>query len=401
MIMKHINGLFDEEGLSRSAEKIKFYIQRGKYINEESSGNHGTVPFAHVTYCVASNAGDTVLSQCVRRAISLDMKASGWKIIPVLNTVSNDTIDEINKCGMLVIGGGGLFLPDTNKNSISGWQWAISEEQLKRINVPICVFSVGYNYFRGQEANELFMSSLRELVKKSSFVGLRNMGSINAISNLLPPELSSKICYQPCTTTLIRKIFGNELPVRKESGSIAVNMAFDRENLRFGENKDKILNQVAHAVEKIARKGYHIFYVCHCWDDDKFLPYLKSNNVKYELVDLSQKFPADVYNFYNNMDLVLGMRGHAQMIPFGLNCEIISLGTHDKMKWFLNDIDAADWYIDLSIDINEIADRIYDRFCQLHERNRMETINRLYDAQKKLWKITKDNLARIESLPIM
>lgn len=43
------------------------------------------------------------------------------------------------------------------------------------------------------------------------------------------------------------------------------------------------------------------------------------------------------------------------MIPFGLNCGIISLGTHDKMRWFLDDLGAADWDIDLIV-----SDRIFD-----------------------------------------
>src|SRR5699024_7840787 len=36
----------------------------------------------------------------------------------------------------VVIGGGGLFLQDTNPNRLSGWQWKISPEALAALEVP-------------------------------------------------------------------------------------------------------------------------------------------------------------------------------------------------------------------------------------------------------------------------
>ena len=400
MIAKQIKNLCSEKGISRTWDKLIFWVKKNDYIKKESEGNGGNQEFAHVTYCVAPNAGDTVLSQCVRRTFQTNLKISNWRIIPVNNEVSIENIKAINKCGMLVIGGGGLFLPDTNKNSISGWQWAISKKLLNEINVPISVYSVGYNYFKGQENDSLFIDSLCALTEKSAFLGLRNRGSIKAVRNLLPKKLSTKIVFQPCTTTLIRKLYKDSIPAKKETGSIAINMAFDRENLRFGDNKEAILKQVAEAVSKIEKKGYKIFYVCHCWNDDKFLPYLREKEIKYEFVDLSRKYPHDIYKFYNEIDLVLGMRGHAQMIPFGLNCEIISLGTHNKMRWFLDDIEANNWYVDISDDITTISDRILSTFCNIHMTEHETTKKRLLDEQENMWNITMNNLRIIGGLGI-
>ena len=42
------------------------------------------------------------------------------------------------------------------------------------------------------------------------------------------------------------------------------------------------------------------------------------------------------------------MRGHAQLIPFGLRRSIISLVSHPKLYWFLQDIDAVDWAVDVN-----------------------------------------------------
>ena len=397
MNLDQVKTLFAEGGISRSVEKVRFKFKSQDYLNKEISGNGGTKDIAHVTYCIARNAGDTVLSQCVRKVFNSHIKNSGWNIIPVTEAVNQGTVETINRCQKLVIGGGGLFLPDTNENTISGWQWAIPGNMLCDIRVPICVYSVGYNYFRGQKANEMFVDSLRKLVDKSSFFGLRNNGSVTAIKQMLPKELSDKVVFQPCTTTLIRKIYQG-IEDKTENGTVAVNLAFDRENLRFGNKKEIILNQIADAISQIYKKGYKIFYVCHCWDDDKFTPYLKKKNIRYTLVDLSHRYPESIIDFYNKMDVVIGMRGHAQMIPFGVNCEIISLGSHDKMKWFLEDIDALDWYIDLSEDIQDIGDRIVDVFIKRHELERDITQKRLIECQNKLWNQTEENMRRINEL---
>lgn len=236
------------------------------------------------------------------------------------------------------------------------------------------------------------------LIKKASFIGLRNRGSIRELQKLLPASLASKIVYQPCTTTLIRKIYGNMIPDKQRTDSVAFNVAFDREKMRYGENKEKILEEIAKAAAMIEKKGYKIYYALHCMSDDQFLPWLKKEKVHYEAVPLYKYDPFAVMEFYNKMDVVLGMRGHAQMIPFGLNCGIISLGSHDKMKWFLDDIDALDWYIELTDLSDSLSNRIVEKFEDIQEKNREYTRARLMEQQDLLWEITKDNWKTIQML---
>ena len=350
----------------------------------------------HITYYAISNSGDTVLSKCVRKTVDVLEHCKRWEIINVSKKVNRKYINRINKTAGIIIGGGGLFLPDTNKNKISGWQWAISREQLEQIKVPIIVYSVGYNYFRGQAAEELFKENLGYIVNKADFVGLRNQGSVVAVRKLLGDDIGNKVVYQPCTTTLIRKIYEKELPEKRETGVIGFNMAFDREKFRYGEKKEEILTQVASAVRQIEKRGYRIVYIMHCKEDDRFIPYLKEKGVRFEVVDTSLWYPRRIMEFYNGVDFVMGMRGHAQMIPFGLNCGIISLGAHDKMKWFLEDIDAMDWYEELTFETSKLTNRLVNRFISVHEINKELTAKRLISQQDKLWKITLGNWKKIE-----
>ena len=390
-VRKVLHSLSRNNGIKRTADAVLFKAKSSSFINNEKRGNGGEKRIAHVSYHLTHNAGDTVLSKCVRDTVQNNHKVKEWNLIQVSSPVTRETIDRINDCDELIIGGGGLFLPDTNKNNISGWQWAISNELLESIKVPISVFSVGYNYFKGQKPSDLFVDSLTRLVDKSSFVGLRNRGSVEAVKSLVPDVLKEKISYQPCTTTVIGKVHPNLVLNKVETRKVAVNLAFDREDRRYGDDKEEILTQISKGIKRIELKGFEIYYVCHCAEDDLALPYLKKEKVAYKLVDLSSRYPNRVFEFYNKMDVVIGMRGHAQMIPFGLNCKIITLGSHDKMRWFLEDIDATDWYVDLTEDPKSLSERIEEVFVRINIDDKNNTIGRIAAAQDELWRITEYN----------
>ncbi len=353
---------------------------------------------SHVTYCAIGNAGDTVLSQCVRRLFRLLGNYDRWDIIKVSDPITDRMIVRLNRTSGIIIGGGGLFLPDTNRNVISGWQWAISKEKLDKITVPLIIYSVGFNYFRGQEVSKLFVENVNHIIEKAAFVSLRNMGSIRAVQNLVPENIRDKIVYQPCITTVIRKIYGNALPVKVKTNIIGINMAFDREEARFGKDREIILHQVALTARMIQDRGYQIAYIMHCYDDDKFIPYLQKAGVNFVSWNLTDKFPYKCMEIYNRIDLMLGMRGHAQMIPFGLNCEIITLGTHEKMRWFLEDINALDWYEELTNNPDVIAERLMRKFVVIHELEAEKTRRRLIEEQDRLWKITLQNWEKISRI---
>lgn len=265
---------------------------------------------------------------------------------------------------------------------------------MDRIKVPIVVYAVGWNYFKGQKVSRLFEDNLNYLINKAAFVGLRNNGSISVVESVIG---KSKVCYQPCVTTVIRYVY-DDLEPHRATNQVAFNMAFDREELRFGKDREEVLTQVAKAAKAISDKGIQIFYVMHCPHDIKFIPYLKKLGVKCKVVDTTMWKPEKLIRFYNKVDCVVGMRGHAQMIPFGVNCEIISLGTHEKMKWFLDDINSRDWYIDISTDKGKIAEKIRVMFNQIYYEGQKSTHARLLAEQHRLWEITRENAEQIKNL---
>lgn len=380
----------------RVSTKLCSYFRKSVDTLKSFSVKNNPSCFSHVTYYMSNNAGDTTLSECVRRIFELKINVRSWNKITVSNIVDAKLIHNINETKALVIGGGGLFLPDTNPNSISGWQWAISEDYLESIDIPIIVFSVGYNYFRGQKPTQLFIDNLNALVRKSDFIGLRNSGSVTNVKQLLSSELKDKVVYQPCITTLIRKIYP-DIPMKKKTRKVAFNLAFDRADKRFAGNQTAIISEIVKSMYLIKSRGYEIYIVAHCINDLTVLKEMQQTK-GIHIVNASYWSYKKLILFYNEIDVAVGMRGHAQMIPFGLNCHIISLGSHDKMRWFLEDIDALDWYIELTDDVNNLSKNIADKFVEIHEKNEIETNRRILEAQQKLWRITCDNMEKIKKM---
>ena len=126
--------------------------------------------FSHVTQYSAANAGDTVLSSAVRDMFNKYFEDVSWNIKKVTAPVNKHYINSLNRTDVVIIGGHGLFMPDTNANEISNWEFACSEQQYDEIKPPVIVYAVGYNFFHGQIRTALFEANIKKLVEKSVFL---------------------------------------------------------------------------------------------------------------------------------------------------------------------------------------------------------------------------------------
>jgi polysaccharide pyruvyl transferase WcaK-like protein len=342
----------------------------------------------------SGNGGDTLLFVAVRQLFQKEVAPTNFTLLQVRDQVTEETIEKINQHDALIIGGGGLLLADTNQNSISGWQWACPTELLDKIKVPIIVFAIGYNRFRGQsEFADVFHKNVCKLVEKSSFFGLRNYGSIEALKEYLPVELHKKLVFQPCPTTLLNYFYPYSKPKNIEK-SISVNIAFDRPHLRFGNQEDEILWNIAKILLSFQKKGWKIKLFNHIAKDKEARIWFNAQGLYPEEVNLFNVAPQVVIEEYSKVSLALGMRGHAQMIPFGLNVPILSLISHDKLGFFLDDIGHPEWGVEIKSP--NFRNNLYDKLNLL--TNELEnTSDKISNAQERLWEVTQQNLQSIKT----
>ena len=175
---------------------------------------------------------------------------------------------------------------------------------------------------------------------------------------------------------------------QKEARILVFNAAFDRFNHRFGKRGTKVLAEVARAVKVAEIRGWQIVVAAHKTMDRDIEPYLDIADVSYITADLTDAGPNQIIEFYAQCDFVIGMRGHAQMIPFGLRRPILSIISHDKMRFLLEDIERTEWGVEVdALDLVENVESALDAL----EKDRQAVHSDLALAQQEVWAETSSN----------
>jgi polysaccharide pyruvyl transferase WcaK-like protein len=322
-----------------------------------------------------------------------DTSGVAWHPIHVHQLFDADRLAEVNSRQALVVGGGGLFIPDTAPNGNSGWQWNVTDRALSGITVPIAVFGVGYNTFEGQTyADRRFHESLRLLVSRASFVGLRNHGSIERVRDLLPAELRDRIAYQPCPTTVTRHLVDGWRDPATREDTILLNAAYDRFDRRFGRDYGAFLERMARAVTALRRLA-DVRYAAHAVTDERFVHDLRrEHGIALPVVPLYEYGNEEIWQAYARTRLVVGMRGHAGMIPFGVGTPILSLISHPKLGFFLRDLDRPEWGI--SVHDPDLAHVLPERAAAVLAGHDAAVAD-VHALQDRLWAVTRANLAAL------
>ncbi|GGS92956.1 glycosyltransferase [Streptomyces griseoviridis] len=353
---------------------------------------------AHVAFYMdrQGNAGDKLLPETVRLGFGPDTTTRRWHSVHAHRYFDKAALDRVNARRGLVIGGGGLFIPDTMPNGNSAWQWNVPDEHLRAIDVPIMVYAVGFNAFDGQSYRAgRFRESLRLLVEKSAFFGLRNHGSIAKVRAMLPAHLQDKVRFQPCPTTVSRQLVPGWTDPAYREDTVLLNAAYDRAGLRFGHDYAHFLGEIAKAVRAI---GAHteVRCVAHSLDDEKIAFDLRrEHGISLPVIPMYDFDNDEIRELYAKTRLVIGMRGHAGMIPFGVGTPIISLISHPKMAYFLADIERPEWGV--SVHDKNLGAVLTERAIGILD-DHAGTVADVHDRQRELWKVTEANAADIRAI---
>jgi hypothetical protein len=303
-------------------------------------------------YGVGGNAGDDVLYRELENvADSIVGKPLLWHHRFIGGEVSRLEVAVINRVARaVVVGGHGLMMVDTHKNANSGWQFNITIQNLERLQVPLVIAAVGYNVFRGQgDFQSIFNRHIARCVEKSVFFGLRNYGSMQAVKSHLPVALHDKVSFQPCPTTLIRHYYPERAPSHPSNEQkVGICLAFDRLQNRFGGRHYEIFDDIAHYAHwlKTVMNLDARFFVHTAYDlkQSELCSFFSEKG--WPLVSISGFSVSEIYQYYRQYSLVVGMRGHSLMIPFGLGVPVLSITTQNKQRWFIETLNHDEWSIE-------------------------------------------------------
>jgi lipopolysaccharide biosynthesis glycosyltransferase len=341
----------------RKARLLLARIQRSRAVDSVIPDGDGPA-IGHVAFYVdpEGNFGDVMLPIAVRACLASAIPNARWSSIHAHQVFDLERAQWANEnLNAIVIGGGGLFLPDTAPNGNSGWQWNVTDEALEELRIPIVVYTVGYNLFPGQSFfGDRFETSAKKLIDKAEFVGLRNHGSVNSVSHVVGPGLAPKIEFLPCVTTVYGPLAGR---VGSDGASRAtdsaprpiayLNIAFDREDLRFGNGYETFVGELAAFINAVSDR-VEVQCLAHAKHDERIAHDLRrSHGVRIRMVALQLMEPDAALDLLERAAVVVGMRGHAGMIPFGVGTPIVSIISHNKLRFFLDDIKHPEWGVEV------------------------------------------------------
>jgi hypothetical protein len=267
----------------------------------------------------------------------------------------NNRIKKINtEYDYLIVGAGGLILPDTHFNNNSCWQWDISDQNILKIEIPIYVVSIGYNLFYNQSIDmnnnkflndriKKFNKNISTLIDHSKYFSIRHHGDIELLKQHVPIELHTKIKFQFCPTIDYTKFLVKKLNIQKKQNNVwAFEIKEDRKFKRFyNTTQSEFYSNIVKFINyiKTNKPDIELVILNSHKNNNTFQKYLKNNNI---IIPIIQNYNLDNETMIKNLiniDRLYCMGGHSQMIGYACGCDIRSIITHNKLKFFLEDID--------------------------------------------------------------
>lgn len=312
------------------------------------------------------NYGDFVLLESIRENLEKqsDIPLNFVNIDCQSTHFFTELIDELNeKADMLLIGGGGFIMNRHEDNSLSGWQWSIKNEDIVKIKIPIVIYGIGYNKFNydNRGFKEQMNQSLILTQNKSKLFSVRNTGTkeelitrgLNANNIEVIPDSGMFISPRSINADFLNS--GRML--------IGLNFVSDRPQYTYPDDYDNAKNIVMENLINVCKffiEKYNalIINIDHIPVLDEkvnieFKNKLGNDNFLVLSEEIPEIYPPSLVNshflayVYKKMNVVIGMRGHSNIISFGMGTPFISMGSHNKNRFFAKEIGEEKYLIDL------------------------------------------------------
>ena len=290
-----------------------------------------------------TNTGDNAALYNIRNYIDAE-----WTDINMQDTAnSNKSIPELvnlfidinNKHDMIMVGGAGLIEGGVWNNTTTGWKLPFNKEILSVISVPIVVFGVGFNFFRGMsKLNDTGKKNLSLLIDKAKVFSVRNDGSYEELMDAVKP---SKYIYEIMDAGGMQDV---ESPQKREMKVGCFNPTMNGGGPWESRNipVDKLLPVIKSHKLKAHTHGHKAY--CNEYKELDWL--ITKDEFKH---NLKTYFQTNI-EMYNQFDFVVPMHQHGQLFSFGKNIPYISIASMEKMVNQDKKFGLEDYTVDTSLD---------------------------------------------------
>lgn len=230
----------------------------------------------------------------------------------------------------ILVGGGGLIEYGGYEDKLTGYKLPFDKEILKAVEIPVFFHGVGVNIFRGGiDYNDKAKKALQETIDYSAGFSVRNDGSFQKLKNWLKLDVTNVDVVPDPGLLYLDKFYserkyklskGGIQPAFNGSSGINIERFKDNKNIDYLSNFTKDLILYPHTL-----KDYNRFKAKPIISQEEFTK-------DYTATDQVYKF----LEFYKEVDYLIAMRGHGQLISLGIGLPGIYFSTQDKVEDFSN-----------------------------------------------------------------
>lgn len=329
------------------------------------NGEKKTLRILHLA-SFAGNIGDLANHAGARRMLAeqlgfcleftnLEIREFYWK----QRSFDDAFVEYANSFDLLIIGGGNYFELWVD-HSATGTSIDITPERLANLTVPTAFFALGVDTGQGytaQSAQRFSAFMATALDRSNMFVCVRNDGSHRALCEVLGEETAALVSIMPDGGFFADPSGSSQ--ERTDSGRIGINIAGDMLERRFdqGFSAENFLHELACALRDLMdiQPELSVDLIPHIWRDSaliaQLLPMIPDHYLRRRVaigrLEPNETGLTSFLQDYQNFDLVLGMRFHANVCPIGMGIPARGLLNYPQVQRLYEELDLADRLIDV------------------------------------------------------
>lgn len=286
-----------------------------------------------------------------------------------------DFVEYVNGFDMLVVGGGNYFELWV-ENSATGMSFGLAPDLMRAILVPVFFNALGVDTGQGAGSTAIARSKAffdTVFADPRQLVSVRNDGSKANAAQALGTEYAERMAVLPdggffsCEALEVGE-------ARGDRGTIAINLACDMADIRFGAfgaagGRQAFAAEMALALTRLcdADSRRHLVFVPHVYHDLEMI-----SDVVKGLSDRLRRTRISVAPFgsgdtaartalaaYRRADLVLGMRFHANVGPMSIGKSCLGLAGYPQITQLFTEIGQPDRVV--SVGEPGFADRLVEK----------------------------------------
>ena len=342
------------------------------------------------------NLGDNIALLNVRLAFEKYIDNIEWVKISIQkfwmrHNNPKKVIEILNKdYDCILVGGGGLIEYNGHEQQKgTNYKLPFNKEILSSLNCPVFFVALGINIFRGgSEPSQEAKLAIKETIDFSALFSLRNDGSADILKNIGLESPKVEVIPDPGLIFDYKKDKKSKIEVSCIQPAFNLSEELNQNRYKSRENIEKL--RVFADDNKLKAMPHSIK------DFRVFKSFLISPNDFEEAVHF--KHTDQLVKTYLNIDSVVAMRGHGQLISIGLNIPGLYLSTQDKVRDFslLNgfedfnvDIEEEEWYDLLRYKHNKLIsdNNFLEKWYQIKQNKEKEWNNSFNSFVEKCVKI--------------